>query len=345
MDQPKYDIEVKTMLLPGIVNPQKIIEFLDQNHRTISGTTTMFTFENYEAITKVGTVFSCIISSLQPSEPSESSQSSEQSQESVKKPLRYIGTIFNTLLTIRVDSEIIKSSYTTYLCVEKTHRKKNYSRFLIDASDRFCTHQLKSPESYFLSYKNWGKGLKINSFYRVLNYKNMKKAGFGVVPGKKNKVRSFYSVKKIIGFILTSGINVDVDSRRFSICWNPNEYEKKRFSEHFSFYTVQYQHQTMVFSLFPLKCFCNETNKICNIGMLSYFYISDPSLKDVFFKIVLQIAEEKGYDCVYGYTLGDVDSNLVESNSGHITNLLYYLNFFKSGIAERKIEDINLLIY
>lgn len=339
--QTQYDIAVHSMLLPGNINKDLVINFLNEHHRTVSGTTTLITEENYQAISKVGTVCSYIMKG------------------------ELIGVIFNTLATITIISgppdnseskasesqkfpTTIRSSYSTYMCVAKQHRKKNYAHFLVDASDKFQIKTLKTYHSYFLSYKDWGGGLPIRTFYRVIDYQNMKKGGFGVL---KKKAKIFYHIRKTIGYIITPGIDIDITERDFDIYWNPVESEKKRFSEMFNFKTVKFKHQTMVFSLFPLKCLVNKTSQTVSIGMLSYFYITDPEMKDSFLKIVIQEAEKEGYDCVYGYTLGDIDTKLVEENSCHITAIQYYLNFYGNSRFEfaknlnLDLKKINLLFY
>jgi len=330
----KPDILVRTMLLPGILDKQKIISFLNIHHKTVSNTTTLITEQNYNTITKIGTVCSYIMRN-------------DLSPDEIKKDEDLLGIIFTSMLTININETTIKSGYTTYLCVDKKHRKKNYSRFLINGNDKFCRTNLKTNNSYFLSYKDWGNGVEIRSFYRVISYENMKKAGFGVINKSKPKVKRFYHIKKTVGYIVIDGIDNDIkfSDRNFDIFWNPTQSEKERYSSLFNFRTVIYKHSKMAFSIFPLECLVNETGEIVKIAMLSYFYVTDKSLTDDFFKIVLQIAQEEGYDCLYSYLIGDINKRVALENSSHITDMKYYLNFYGITVVGINLETTNLLLY
>lgn len=329
----QYDLAVRSMILPGILDRKVLIDFLNKHHRTNTGNTTLLTEENFVTLSKVGTLCSYIMKE-------------DLDKDKIKTDGQLIGTIFNTFNTISVKGALVKTCYTTYLCIDNEYRKKNYSRFLSDASDKYCRTILKIDHSYFLSHKSWwNRGLMIKSFYRVLKYDQMKQAGFGVLNKSKNKIKIFYYVKNIVGCIITSGIDIDICSRDFDIYWNPTDGEKDRYSKMFNFRTVKYENEAMVFSLFPLECLVNKSEKVVRIAMLSYFYVTNPKMVDIFFKVVLQIAKQEEYDCVYGYTLGDISEDVVLSNSSHITDKRTYLNFYNASEGIDDLRKINLILY
>jgi hypothetical protein len=337
MDYPKdeetvvnYDIAVRSMLLPGILDNQLIINFLNKYHQTTSGNFTLLTDDNFTSLAKLGTLCSYIMRE-------------DLDENKVRKNGDLIGNLFSTLITISITGKVVRFTYSSYLCVAKEYRKKNYSRFLVDATERYLKTMLKTDYSYFLSYKNWGHGMKIQSYYRVLDYQKMKDAGFGVIKGSKKKM--FYHIKKVVGCIITEGIDINLTCRDFEIYWCPTESEQSRYAETLNFRTVQYQQQKMTFCLFPLSCLVAKTGQTVKIAMLSYFYITDPSLSDLFFKIVLQIAKQDGYDCLYGYLIGDINEQLMIDNSCHITDMKCYLNFFNINISNAKLERFNLFFY
>lgn len=311
------DFIVNTIILPGKINREAVIGFINKYHEQENGNRTLITPYIYNSFSKLGTIFS---------------YSTENN--------KITGSIFSILLTLNTG----KSSYTTYLCLNPDYRSKQYAPSLIESNINFGSKYLNVCHGYYLGIKSRKKGCLINSWYRILDINKMKDTGFRMVEDNVAKIK--YKVSMPKNTYVKEGLHVDnVTDSLCLIHWSPDKKELDRFKTHLNFYTIyQNDKPTGVFILFPLECIVGRTNAKVSMGMLTYFY-SFSGNDNNNLRAVFSTAKDKGYSSLYGYLLGDLSKDVIIETGCHITTLNFYLDFYNHPYDKIYPESINVPIF
>ena len=314
----KMDTNINTILLPGKINKQAVIQFINKYHVQECGNSTLLTEYNYDTFSRLGTVMSYLTENN-----------------------KIVGSVFSIVLNLNIG----KSSYTTYLCLNPTHRGQNKASTLIQSTIQFGAKYLNVNHGYYLGIKSRRKGCIINSWYRILDIPTMKDSGFGMLENNR-KAKLKYKIKQIEHLTVKKGLHMDsVKDNKRAIYWNPDDKELNRYSSNLNFYTIFKNNVAVaVFVLFPLDCIIGSTGKKVNMGMLSYYYSIDNNDNDNM-KTIFHTAKEEGYSCLYGYIIGDINKDLVITNGCHITDIDFWLDFYNHPNDNISPEHINVLLF
>lgn len=304
-------IFVHSCLLPSNLNREVIIRFLNMYHKTSYGNMTLITVRNYNIFTRLGTI--CTY-------------------------LTYGNIMIGVVFSVIVSLNIGRSSYTTYLCVRPDFRSKGLARPLIQSTIHYGVNKLNVKHGYYLVDKVRRIGCRIYSWYRILNRDVMLDSGFNILYDN-------YDIVMESGIKVSRGLKTSKCIDKLSkIHWLPTDDELLQYTKILDFYTVYLDNNVIaIFILTPLDCIVEKSNKRVSLGMLTYSHILSNSDKAV--KAIIHTAKEEGYQCLYGYILGNITSDIILNNKGHITDAVLYLDFFKHPFKEIDPSDINIPLF
>ena len=267
---------------------------------------------------------------------------------------KIIGTMFTVLLRVGFRQETnsgelqhesvkeieILTSYTTFLCIDKSFRDKGLAMALIRSIMKAGETQYGSRSGYYMTYETHHTiNNKIESWYRPLNVKRAVDCGF-VLESFARKGDRVAAIRQKMAYhipkpsIIPRKVNVN-DYRkvlpilkRGRLYLNPTLKEFGFLCKCFDIYIVERSLKAAnnigsdgLFMLFPMTSVISSTKKRVYNAQLAYM-IGDllPS--------ALWVANNEEYDLMYGWCGGDITVDRVRSVRGLITTAASYVEFY-----------------
>ena len=243
-----------------------------------------------------------------------------------------LGTIFTMILRAYHPKQgEFLTSYTTFLCVERTHREKGLAMILIRAIMKEGERRYNMCHGYYMTPNvHHSINSPLQPWYRPLNVKRALDSGFTLEAFEKKGDRSTarqklaYHVRK--PNILPRKVKPQDYERVLSILQKGKIYLKPSAEEFprlmicFDIYIVG---NDSLFMLFPMSSIISSTGKQINNAQLALM------IGDVFHQ-ALWVANAEKYDLLYGWCAGDITSEIVKRERGLITQQKTYLEFYNT---------------
>jgi hypothetical protein len=284
---------------------EKIMNFINVHNRTETGNIVQINKEIFERYLSTNFVISVLFH-----------------QEEI------VGTIFSVVFGIQVNNKLdISTSYTTFLCVHKDHRKKNYPMILIRSNIKELYHKYNSLCSYYIcnnTHHDVYNTMKL--WYRPINIKNAENGGFILheFPDTKHfssskRKRMAYNIPKPRN-IPKKANDEDYDKvlkllKTGKIYLNPTLSEYKCLCKCFDIYIVE---NKGVFFLFPLYMYVKKPVKNVQLSLMTGDIIDS----------VLWIAKESNYDLLCGWFSGNINKDMIDKIKGLTASSDLFLEFY-----------------
>lgn len=242
----------------------------------------------------------------------------------LRKDNKIIGTMISPIFRVkykRVNRKPLNilSSYSTFLCVDKLYRKQGLAMALIRSIMQEGFQRYGINHGYYMTFnKHHNINTSIESWYRPINLKKSKQAGFDLESFGNSAVkqRLAYHVCKptllpVKATLKSYDLVQKILRQRYegNFCLAPTYKEFGWLCNCFDIYTVG---DYGLFMLFPITSYIYRTKQRVRNGHLSLM------IGDVL-SHVLWAANETNYDLVYGWCCGDVTTERVTNVKGIIT--------------------------
>lgn len=289
--------------LPKVIK-NEIINFIRINNQTESGNITELTEESFNRILSTRSLIGVLI----------------------KDYNQIIGTIITLIFKT---NQGINSSYTTFLCVAPEYRKQGLAMVLIRAIMKKSEEKYDLYHGYYLtSNPHHNINHKILSWYRPLNVKKAKEAGFTLKEYKsKTHQRLSYQITKPKCLPTRATVN---DYEKVITLLEQNNFQlqptKKDYIKLIKCFDVYLTNNNGLFMLFPLTSYISQTSKRVRNAQLVMMITNCLSE-------ILYIANNDGYDLLYGFCNGLINEDSVNKIHGIITESDNYLEFYNSNYA------------
>jgi hypothetical protein len=267
-----------------------------------------------------------------------------------------LGTMITIIMRVKIDDREFITTYTTFLCIHKDHRDSGLAMILIRSIMREGYQKYGIQHGYYMtSNTHHSVHSEIKSWYRPINIKRASAAGFTLQtfdrrgdrqsvamrqklayhvskPSPLPVLGSYYEVMDIMkkrsnGVVkdpqdLTPGPFLFGDKKGLlgKLCLDPTYQEFIWLSKCFDIYTVG---DYGIFMLFPMTTYISGTGRRVRNAQVALM------VGDILPQ-ALWIANEKGYDLLYGWCSSDVTSEKVISIRGLITTAKSYLELYNT---------------
>ena len=253
-----------------------------------------------------------------------------------------IGCIISLPLSIKTSDKIIKHGCSTYLCIHPNLRNLGLCMSLIRKLAQIG-HQDGILCGYHLNNSKISpNALEIRCWYRPLNLKKVRDAGFNFPSYKRSSDRNnirdqmIYSTKlsyniKVVQ-ISTDNINSVyeyytslIGDKKF--VYSPDLTEFTQFINNIDSYVIY--EKDFIIGIFSLW-------KVHNINLsIAYLIFSCGDILNP----AIYISHVNGYDLLYGYIIGDIIESKIEEIKGIKTKTPLWLNLYNNSI-ELKVTDV-----
>lgn len=304
-------IDGSTGPAPDETMKQHIIEFIRTHDRTHSGNITELSPESLSRMLATPSILAIL---------------QEQG--------RIIGTIITLLLRVQYREFRFLSSYTTFLCVETSHREQGLAMILIRAVMREGYSHYKMQHGYYMTgTPHHPICSEIKSWYRPINVKKARNAGFTLQTFASNKgvtaetrqrlayhvtkpsilpVKATLQSYKLVCRILRSASD--------ALYLAPTRSEYEWLCTCFDVYIVG---ESGLFMLFPMTTYISDGDQRVRNAQLALM------IGDVLPQAVW-VASESNYDLLYGWCCGDITTERVMGMRGLITVAKSYLELYNT---------------
>jgi ribosomal protein S18 acetylase RimI-like enzyme len=293
---------------------QQIMNFIRENDCTESGNITELSLESLERLLSTPSVMALLINN--------------------NNNNKIIGTMISPIFraNYRGSFEFL-TSYTTFLCVDKEFRDKGLAMALIRAVMIEGYNRYGINHGYYMTFTSHHNiNNEIKSWYRPINVKRAGEAGFTLQNFVKKGDRGSAATRQRLAYHVGKPkiLPTKVSSESYDIILNilktgdlyltPTRQEFEWLCKCFDIYMVG---TDSLFMLFPMTSLISSTGKRVRNAQLALM------IGDVLSQ-ALWIANENGYDLLYGWCGGDITSERVSNIRGLITVAKSYLELYNT---------------
>jgi len=280
------------------------------------------------------------------------------------KDTKLVGTVVSIQnrikLNLKNSNDFIefKSSLTTNLVVDNEERNKSLAMSLIkSAINKGYEDKIYTGYHYMPDTKRTGSGIKVMTWFRVLDFEKSIKLGYDIENinkvseeekikiMKKGNIR--YSIQKstkelkIIKTLYTDLEYLKSAKRRLIISIPTQDEFKILSAEPLKWATVKegkYIRGIIVYR--PINIYLADSGNLSKSLQLIFFE-SDPESAFDCINSFMQLKKEEGYIALYGATTGSIVA--LESKLRLMNTNAMYLDFYNLHIEKLQPEDVSLL--
>ena len=313
--------EICDIIDPDVQN--KIMNFIKVHDRTDTGNTTELSEESFKRFLSMP----CVIGILFDNN-------------------NIIGTMISVILRVRYNTIDLLTSYTTFLCIDMSHRNNGLAMILIRGIMKEGYDRYGINHGYYMTANSHHKiNNEIKSWYRPINVNKAAKANFTINTFSQKGDRS-NSTRRNLGYhipkpnIIPIKVNLESYEKVIKILakksdntlyLNPTFKEYKTMCKCFDIYMVG---EDNLFMLFPMDTTISTSRKRVHNAQLALM------IGDIL-PNVLWIAKQNNYDLLYGWCGSDITVERVEGVRGLITTFKTYLEFY---YTQNTIENNNMMV-
>jgi hypothetical protein len=236
--------------------------------------------------------------------------------------------------------------YTNFLCSNTETREKSLAINSVRATLEYG-YKFGVQFGYYLTTKPiTATALKISPWFRPINSKNAIAAGFKITESKHNHLIYSNNLPNDYSYALATAsdlkhYNKFIGSKK--IYWNPSKEYWNLYLSIFNVIIIKYKDEIVgLASIVTTAINMSSTNKIINTGVLMWCVgISEHLSKTL--KCVCNYCNDNKINVLYGYTIGDVTTEIHSSINSFNTPEMY-LEFYNTNI-KYTMSEILLPLY
>ena len=245
--------------------------------------------------------------------------------------------------TIYLDNKPMYTSYTTNLCIHEDYRNKGLAISLIGGIIKSGSNERKVYHGYYLSEESHQKinTMKIESWYRPINYIYLNEAGYQTIKNISKKVNQkiFYHVKNLSSSVDDNPLkspSIENWEKALEFFKNDSIYMNPTFEEFKSICNLFNVHlfSNGIIFLISFNVNVTKTNKVVKNAYLAYIsgFQMNPQTESVgnLFEKALYIAKNTKNDLLSGFYHGYITEDVVTENKGHTTISALNLELYNS---------------